>query len=454
MGIAGGVILGILVANQVSHSDRARIAGAVAGATVGGLIGQDMDRRRCELARIAQQYDLQLKTSTVLSNGAVVPDTNRKDAAGMVVEVHEPAGRPGHFDSNSDQLTQAAQSYFSAIADAYHQRASSSGGVQRKILLIGHTDDTGDTRLNADLSERRARTVAAYMEKRGIPPASLYYQGAGEAYPIADNSSEPGRAQNRRVEIVEVADSATFNRYLADRKPRYDLYRTTEASAVARLDVAPPQTKAAPARPSAPANTTPPASDGIDFGGTPFSGTAAIDIGKPAEASRLFSLISAAHADAPAIITDCSRDRPRIANSVKTLADGKTYRTSEYLPGLYGKTWADLVNGHLVVLNKVSVLASEGAAANLPEFKVYPNYKPANSAIAAINATPDVNTYLGDKGVLYRMFLKDKGGLLCADVVFGKDGGNSAHGGRLIYSRGARLMSADFKPSINRRGSP
>ena len=500
IGIAAGAILGAVLGNQADHSNKARVIGALAGATVGGLIGHDMDARRCALSKIAKQYDLKLKTSTVAANGAVIDDNRldkaanadaiKKSALGMVVEVQEQTGRIGHFETNSDQLTEPAQRYFSAIADAYNERMAANNIAdpqeranyvaqvsKRKILLIGHTDDTGNSRLNADLSERRARTVAAYMEKRGIPRESLYFQGAGEAYPVADNNTEEGRAQNRRVEIVEVADAVGFDRYLADRKPHYEFYRTVETAApVVVADAAhaptpaapikPAQTKPSPskaaskpapatvvagAKPDTPVATT---SDGIDFGGSPLTAVSAADIGQLATQRRgTFSLISNAYADEPVIIADCSRDRPRAANSVKTLADGKTYKTSEHLPGLYGKTWADMVNGHLIVLNRVAVLSSDGAAANLPEFKVYTSYNPSAGAraVPALAATPEVNTYLGDKGVLYRMFLNGKGGLSCVDVVFTKDGASSAKSGRLIYSHAARLMTADFKPSINQK---
>ncbi|NGZ86130.1 OmpA family protein [Duganella aceris] len=468
-GIAIGALAGAILGNQSRHSDRGRIIGALAGATIGGLIGRDMDQRRCELANIAKQYDLNLKTSLISASGEVIEAGQQQDAVGMAVEVREQAGRGGHFNTDSDQLTEHAQRYFSAIADAYNARiiASHLGDPaqkadyiaqisQRKILLIGHTDDTGDSRSNADLSERRARAVAAYMEKRGIPVDALHFQGAGEAYPIADNASEEGRAQNRRVEIVEVANAAGLNRYLAGRKPRYELYRPAGTHVPARPQNAP---AAAPApAPSKPATAARPATvavaDGIDFGGNPLSASTAIDIGQPNAHSRpLFSLISRAFANEPVVIADCTRDRPRVAHGVKTLADGKLYKTSEYLPGLYGKTWAEQVNGHLVVLNKVAVLASNGAAANPPEFKVYTGYDPAASARAApaVSATPEVNTYLGDKGVLYRMFLNGAGGLSCVDVVFGSDGAGRAKTGRLIYTRGARLMSADFKPTIHQQ---
>ena len=511
IGIFAGAIAGAVLANQVKHSNGARIVGALAGATIGGLIGKDMDDRRCALSKIAKQYDLKLQTSTVSASGQVIADSSlknnpdadtiQKGAVGMVVEVRDQPGRGGHFETNSDQLTEQAQRYFSAIADSYNTRVLANNIAdpkekadyiaqvsKRKILLIGHTDDTGSSRLNADLSERRARAVAAYMEKRGIPQESLYFQGAGESYPIADNNTEGGRAENRRVEIVEVADVDAFNRFLAERKPRYQYYRPGEAQTAPIMAAASPATapttgpgaaKRPPAKPAvtkpgskatppqaAPATAvartaplaaaplTPAPANGIDFGGSPLLASGAADIGQLANKNRTgFSLISNAYADEPPVIADCSRDRPRAAHGVKALADGKTYRVSEHLPGLYGKTWADQVNGHLVVLNKVAVLSSTGAAANLPEFKVYPSYNPARSASAtpALALTPEVNTYLGDKGLLYRLFLNGKGGLSCVDVVFSTDGTAVARKGSLVYWHNARLMSADFKPTINQK---
>ncbi|MQA37371.1 OmpA family protein [Rugamonas aquatica] len=491
IGVAVGAIAGAILGNQVKHSNSARVVGALAGATIGGLIGRDMDQRRCELSKIARQYDLSLKTSTVSADGSVIDDQRlnaasnadaiKKDAVGMIVEVREQSGKGGHFETNSDQLTEQAQRYFSAIADSYNARLIANNITdpqekssyisqvsKRKILLVGHTDDTGSSRLNADLSERRAQAVAAYMEKRGIPKESLFFQGAGEAYPIADNGSEEGRAQNRRVEIVEIADTANFDRYLAERKPRYEFYRGSDAPSpqvAVAAPAAPPVVKPAPVKvtpgktapaiagkaPEAAAANATTIPDGVDFGGTPLSTIAAADIGQlSSKSSGTFRLISNAYADEPPIMADCSRDRPRVAHGVKALQDGKSYRTSEYLPGLYGKTWTEQVNGHQVVLNKLTVLASNGAAANLPEFKVYTNYNPVKNAnpAAALALNPEVNTYLGNKGLLYRMFFNGKGGLSCADVVFGSDGGTSAKGGRLIYARGARLMSADFKPTL------
>lgn len=66
----------------------------------------------------------------------------------------------------------------------------------------GHTDSTGTTDYNQQLSNRRAASVTAAMVAGGMAAGEVRAQGLGETDPIADNSSEEGRAENRRVVIV------------------------------------------------------------------------------------------------------------------------------------------------------------------------------------------------------------------------------------------------------------
>jgi outer membrane protein OmpA-like peptidoglycan-associated protein len=75
---------------------------------------------------------------------------------------------------------------------------------QTYIDVLGHTDSTGSDAYNQSLSERRAQSVANYLASRGVAPARMATRGFGESQPIADNGTEYGRAQNRRVEIKVV----------------------------------------------------------------------------------------------------------------------------------------------------------------------------------------------------------------------------------------------------------
>ena len=74
-----------------------------------------------------------------------------------------------------------------------------------KIEISGHTDNIGKPADNLKLSESRARAVVAYLISRGIGATRLSSRGLGETKPIADNSSEEGRAKNRRTELKVIS---------------------------------------------------------------------------------------------------------------------------------------------------------------------------------------------------------------------------------------------------------
>jgi outer membrane protein OmpA-like peptidoglycan-associated protein len=73
---------------------------------------------------------------------------------------------------------------------------------RRVIRIEGYTDSRGDEQMNLALSRARAEAVAQLIEDLGVEASRISVQGYGAAYPLADNASSLGRAQNRRVEIV------------------------------------------------------------------------------------------------------------------------------------------------------------------------------------------------------------------------------------------------------------
>jgi OOP family OmpA-OmpF porin len=73
---------------------------------------------------------------------------------------------------------------------------------QRNLLIEGYTDSTGSDSYNLNLSQRRAAAVRDFLSMNGISPDRIKGQGYGEEYPVATNSNEAGRAQNRRVELI------------------------------------------------------------------------------------------------------------------------------------------------------------------------------------------------------------------------------------------------------------
>lgn len=72
----------------------------------------------------------------------------------------------------------------------------------RSVAIEGHTDDVGSLELNQTLSMHRADSVKSYLMQQGIQSRRLTAAGMGETQPIADNLSESGRQQNRRVEVI------------------------------------------------------------------------------------------------------------------------------------------------------------------------------------------------------------------------------------------------------------
>jgi outer membrane protein OmpA-like peptidoglycan-associated protein len=76
---------------------------------------------------------------------------------------------------------------------------------QARFMICGHTDSSGDRAYNQQLSESRARSVAAYLaEHHGIDADRFDIVGYGEDRPIADNHSSGGRLKNRRVEFIRI----------------------------------------------------------------------------------------------------------------------------------------------------------------------------------------------------------------------------------------------------------
>ncbi|HVM38571.1 MAG TPA: OmpA family protein [Sphingomicrobium sp.] len=72
---------------------------------------------------------------------------------------------------------------------------------QSLVDVLGHTDATGTPAANQALSQRRADAVAAHLRSRGVAAGRLGTRGFGSTYPIGDETTEQGRALNRRVEI-------------------------------------------------------------------------------------------------------------------------------------------------------------------------------------------------------------------------------------------------------------
>ncbi|HEY1924216.1 MAG TPA: OmpA family protein [Candidatus Acidoferrum sp.] len=72
-----------------------------------------------------------------------------------------------------------------------------------KLRVEGHTDNQGNAAANQSLSEKRAQAVVAWLTAHGVEAGRLTAKGLGQTKPVEDNSTEDGRAKNRRVELVK-----------------------------------------------------------------------------------------------------------------------------------------------------------------------------------------------------------------------------------------------------------
>jgi outer membrane protein OmpA-like peptidoglycan-associated protein len=126
---------------------------------------------------------------------------NRLAIAGSKVS-EEPRGvvitMPGGvlFASGKDTLLATAQVKLGQVAEALKTQGD------HKIVVEGHTDSQGSDSSNQLLSERRAQAVTTFLVSRGVAAAQIRSEGLGEGRPVADNASQEGRANNRRVEII------------------------------------------------------------------------------------------------------------------------------------------------------------------------------------------------------------------------------------------------------------
>ncbi len=172
--VAGGVLGAVVGNNRGSgNAKKGALIGAVAGTAIGAGIGAYMDKQERELRQI---------------EGVDVYRT-AEDELNVVVR------NEVLFDFNSAALRSASKSSLREMADVFEKYGDTT------IAVEGHTDSVGSDQYNYRLSQRRANSVAGYLEGLGVDGGRLDTVAYGESEPRASNSSASGRQQNRRVEL-------------------------------------------------------------------------------------------------------------------------------------------------------------------------------------------------------------------------------------------------------------
>ena len=137
---------------------------------------------------------------TVLEKQGMKSSLGFLDAAAMKKEL-DSKGRVAlyiNFDTNKATLRADAQPIIAEINKLLVADPS------LKLSIEGHTDNTGGADHNRELATSRARSVLGALVGQGVDASRLDSKGFGQDKPIADNSTDEGRARNRRVELVKV----------------------------------------------------------------------------------------------------------------------------------------------------------------------------------------------------------------------------------------------------------
>jgi outer membrane protein OmpA-like peptidoglycan-associated protein len=173
VGAAAGAVAGAIVGNQSGNNRTGAVVGGAVGAGVGAAVGHRMDKEQQELQQIKgvevnRTADNEL--NVVMKNDVL-------------------------FDLDSAALRTESRATLRDLATVLARYSDTD------ISVEGHTDSSGTTDHNQELSERRASSVHGFLVDQGVAPGQIVARGYGETTPKASNSTPEGRQLNRRVEI-------------------------------------------------------------------------------------------------------------------------------------------------------------------------------------------------------------------------------------------------------------
>lgn len=176
IGAVSGAALGAATGDNKKDRRERALRGAAIGGVVGGGVGAYMDAQEKKLREKLQSTGVSVKKNADGSIELIMPGN-------ITFPTGQSAIKPDFFDTlNSVAL----------VLKEYNKTS---------ITVSGHTDNVGKDDLNQKLSQDRANSVSQYLSSQGVAGSRINAVGMGKSQPIADNNTEIGRAQNRRVEI-------------------------------------------------------------------------------------------------------------------------------------------------------------------------------------------------------------------------------------------------------------
>ena len=174
--VAGGLI-GAAIGNQQGNSGKGAAIGAVVGAGLGGVIGNRMDKQAKELEKVAETKRTEQGLITKLKSDIL-------------------------FETGKSDLKDQARANLAEMATIMKKYP------ENVLTIKGYTDSTGSAKTNEALSQQRAMAVKNQLVANGLPAGVITTMGMGPSNPVADNSTESGRQQNRRVEVEVTVDES------------------------------------------------------------------------------------------------------------------------------------------------------------------------------------------------------------------------------------------------------
>jgi len=180
IGVGAGAAVGAGVGAIAGNTTLGAVIGAAVGGTAGALIGQKMDKQK-------KAIETQIPEASVetVNNGEALKITFDSGI---------------FFATNSSTVSDAAKNALENFAITLQQNPDTY------VKIVGHTDSTGKVDYNQTLSEKRAKSVYDYLILNSVNRNRLSYEGRGVHEPVADNSTAEGRALNRRVEVLILAN--------------------------------------------------------------------------------------------------------------------------------------------------------------------------------------------------------------------------------------------------------
>jgi outer membrane protein OmpA-like peptidoglycan-associated protein len=177
VGTGVGAATGAVVGTMIGGTGRGTAIGAAVGAGAGAAVGYNWQLIKEKLGMATKDSGVQV--------------SEQKDGS---LKVNVPGSVS--FASGSSSIDTRLHPTLDKIANTLNEYPAST------ITVVGHTDSVGSAQANLELSGRRAAAVADYLVQHGVQRNRMVVETRGETEPIADNSTEAGRAQNRRVEML------------------------------------------------------------------------------------------------------------------------------------------------------------------------------------------------------------------------------------------------------------